>query len=187
MADLMPETRVHEVDGVKMTFLTYDTLKSFVVESVMRRAYERPAPTPENPKATGVTTEVFGFWKSMPALVSVDLPEIAPRWAVMLKKMIDSPDWLEDPVKDFKQIERFAPPESLYNATNGYFATREKVLAAPDGLQGSLIPPDEFDDTLTDEQKAVKKKTSTLAGHSSTKRSSSAHAKRSAAPTRTKR
>lgn len=187
MADLMPETRVYEVGGVKMTFLTYDTLKSFVVETVMRRTYERPAPTPENPNARGIPNEAWGFSKAMPALISVELPGVPPRWAVMLKTMIDSHDWLEDPVKDFKQIERFAPPETLYNTTEGYYATREKVMAAPDDLKSPLIPVDEFDDTLTDEEKVAKKKTSSGAGPSSTPRSSNAHERRSAAPTRTRR
>jgi len=184
---VMPETRVYEVEGVRIEYLTYPTLRSRLIEQALRAAYEKPSPTADDPDAGSVPREVFAFYRAMPSIVSVVLPETPPLWGVFLKGMIEANDWLEDPVRDFRHMRAYAPEMVVYHAFNGHEETREKVMAAPTELQSSLTPVDEFDEALTPEQKDAKKKTLIIGGASSTPKSSPARGARSAAPTRTKR
>lgn len=187
MDSIMPGTRVYVHEGVEITYLTYDTIKNYIVEKAVRAEYAVPTPTEDDPTAVTLRTEPYLFYRAMPSIVSVTLPETPPIWAVYLKQMIERLNWLDDPVKDFKQLERFAPTDTLIIASRGHQETREKALAAPSELQGPLIPVDEFDETITPEEKDAKKKTTRAAGPSLTRKSLPAPAKRSVAPMQTKR
>lgn len=178
---VMPETRAYTFDdGVCIEYLTYTTLKAIIVEKLCLEGLGIPG----TDKNRNVRSEVYMFYRGMPAIVRVSLPENPPAWGVVLKSVVETSEWLDDPVKDFRQLERFAPAEVILNAYEGYNKTREKALAAPIELTSPLIPVDEFDDTISEEEKQAKKKTSNGAGRSLTKRSSNGRAARSAAPTR---
>jgi hypothetical protein len=132
---LMPETRVWEKQGVKITFLCYVTMLSLKVQNALREVYLYDAPTPENPQRQAVPVYVFAFYEAMPLIMSVELPDDAPLWGQILKRMIESPTWLSNPVADYKMIERTAPDQLLTNCYDGFKATRESAYIAPEEIR----------------------------------------------------
>src|SRR5688500_13145660 len=106
MTTLMPETRVWEKQGVRITYLCYDTMLSVKVQSALRDAYLYDAPTEDDPKRREIPTDVYIFYKAMPAVIAVELVDDAPLWGQILKREIESASWLNNPVADFKRLER---------------------------------------------------------------------------------
>lgn len=143
---LMPRTKTWTSDdGVTIEYLTYDTMLKSRVNLVLREAYQYPAPVEGYPDRKEVPTAVYIFYTAMPCIVSVVTPEVAPDWALMLKTCIESRSWLNDPVSDFEQIERYAPEKLLLTAYAGFKETRETAYVAPPELQAPApLPPEAY-------------------------------------------
>jgi hypothetical protein len=135
MTALMPEEKTWEKEGVSIIFLPYENTLSVIVQAAMRQAYLYDAPTDADPDRKEIPTMVYMFYKAMPLILSVSLSEDAPRWGRFLKDMVESPTWLQNPVSDYKQIEKRADANLLFDCYAGFNETREKVFAAPPELQ----------------------------------------------------
>lgn len=138
----MPETRTWCKDGVTITYLCFATMFSHKVQSALREKYLYDSPTPEKPDRQEIPTTVYMFYMAMPLIVSVDLIDDAPIWGQMLKRAVDSPNWLIDPIADFIQMERRAPDNLLMDCYEGFKQTREQAYASPVELkEGEPLKP----------------------------------------------
>lgn len=131
----MPDEKAWEKDGVRITYLCFDTPFSLRVQKVMRAKYLEDDPTPENPDQKLVPGEVYMFYAAMPLIVSVELADGASAWGKHLKREVDAPTWLNDPIADFQRLERSARIELFTEVFEGYMATREQAFVAPEILQ----------------------------------------------------
>jgi hypothetical protein len=138
---LMPDEKTWEKEGVRITYLCFDTMFSLKVQTIMRKKYLYPSPTPENPDQHIVPTPVFMFYMAMPLIMSVELEDGAKSWGKKLKQAVESPEWLSDPVADFIRFERRLPSNILMDCYDGYKETREKAFLAPDELRGGEPKP----------------------------------------------
>jgi hypothetical protein len=139
---LMPDEKTWEKEGVRITYLCFDTMFSLKVQTIMRKKYLYPSPTPENPDQHTVPTPVYMFYMAMPLIMSVELVDGAAGWGEKLKQAVESPEWLSDPVADFIRFERRMPTNILMDCYDGYKETREKAFVAPVELQTpEPLPP----------------------------------------------
>lgn len=142
---LMPRTKIYEKDGVSIEYLTYDTMLKSRVQLLLRAAYEYPAPQEGYPDRKEVPTAVYVFYTAMPCIVGIKTVDVPPEWGRMLKAEVESPTWLNDPIADFKRMERFAPEDLLLQAYAGFKDTRETAYVAPPELQvPAPLPPEAF-------------------------------------------
>lgn len=138
---LMPDEKTWEKDGVRITYLCFETMFSLKIQTIMRKKYLYASPTPEKPDQQLVPTPVYMFYMAMPLIMSVELGDEAASWGKKLKQAVESSDWLADPAADFIHFERRLPSSILMDCYDGYKETREKAFVAPVELQSPEPQP----------------------------------------------
>lgn len=139
MTLIMPREKTWSKDGVTITYLMYSTMLSLKVKELLTDEFRFPSPTIEDPDAHAIPRTVQMFYLAMPAIIRVVVTDGAPMWGEMLKEEIERHDWLDDPVADYKRVNKLLPYEVIEQADAGYLATREKAQAAPPELRNE--PP----------------------------------------------
>lgn len=140
---MMDRERTWTKDGVTVTYRTYNTQHNLIVSETLTKAFRVPTPTEENPDLHSIPSSVQMFYLAMPTIVKVECEPGAALWGEILKEEIENPSFLEDPVADYKRIQRTAPAEMLLEVEVGYIATREKKHLAPEELRND--PPENPD------------------------------------------
>lgn len=127
-------------DHVTITYRTYNTQLNLTVSETLTKAFRFPTPTEDDPNAHSIPMLARMFYFAMPSIVKVECEEGAPLWGIVLKEEVEKPTFLEDPIADYKRIQRTAPAEMLSEAEDGYFATREVAHLAPEDIRND--PPE---------------------------------------------
>lgn len=132
---LMPREKSWTKDGVTIVYRTFNTQFNLIVAETMTKAFRFPSPTEEDSEAHAIPKAVQMFYLAMPSIVRVECESGAALWGDFLKQEVEQPTFLDNPVADYKRIQRNAPAELLTEIDEGYLATREKTYLAPDALR----------------------------------------------------